>query len=264
MRKVEFDYAAFDPDTRRVLRECAEQIRGLARVTASGIMEIGKNLTEVKEQLRHGQFLKWIESEFGWSERKAENFMAVHARFKSANFAGLQIDISALYLIAAPSTPEPVRTEAIRRAEHGEHVSHRQVRALVQRAKGTGDLAEVAVGPPGTIAEQRPQTPRPRNKRQQKSDRAASDRLMECVAHLESFVMGLKDLDLEAAARTDGLDLAVAIRSIHKSRNLIEEWETALASLIPSEEPARKETPCQRSRVVVGRREFGATRYSLM
>ena len=122
MLEEEFDYKTFDPETRRLLRDRAEQIRGLTRMAASGMMEIGKHLTEAKEQLGHGRFLEWIKAEFAWSERKAENLMAVYARFKSANLADLQMDVSALYLIAAPSTPEPVRAEAIRRAENGEHV----------------------------------------------------------------------------------------------------------------------------------------------
>ena len=229
MLDEEFDYETFDPDTRRLLRERAEQIRGLARVTISGIVEIGKHLTEAKEQLRHGQFLRWIEAEFGWSERKAENFMTVYARFKSANFAGLQINVSALYLIAAPSTPEPVRAEAVRRAENGEHVSHREVRALLRRVKETGEPAEVAVTPPGTITEQRPQTPRPPNKRQREHGRVVADRLVkEIIWHLEGFTTGLRQWDLEPVTCADSFDWASAIRSVHNSIKLIAEFEKEL------------------------------------
>jgi hypothetical protein len=46
--------------------------------------------------------------------------MQVYERFKLANFANLQVDVSALYLIAAPSTPEPVEREVIERAKRGE------------------------------------------------------------------------------------------------------------------------------------------------
>jgi hypothetical protein len=47
----------------------------------------------------------------------AKAFMRVYRQFKSENFSDLQIDISALYLIASPSTPELVRQEAMRRAD---------------------------------------------------------------------------------------------------------------------------------------------------
>ena len=60
-------------------------------------------------RLGHGQFMEWIEREFAWSQRAAYRFMEVHEHVKVANLASLEIDASALYLIAAPSTPEPVR-----------------------------------------------------------------------------------------------------------------------------------------------------------
>jgi hypothetical protein len=71
-----------------------------AKKTAEGIVLIGQWLTEAKARLKHGQWLPWLETEFGWAERTARNFMQVHAAFKSANFADLEIDVSALYLIA--------------------------------------------------------------------------------------------------------------------------------------------------------------------
>jgi hypothetical protein len=37
--------------------------------------------------------------------------MAVHEAFKNVKLTNLEIDVSALYLIAAPSTPEPVVKE---------------------------------------------------------------------------------------------------------------------------------------------------------
>ena len=94
----------------------------------SGV-QIGQYLTEVKTRLKHGKFLEWIEREFGWAERSAQRFMQAHERFKSAKLTHLEIDVSALYLIAAPSTLEPVRSEAIRRASNREYVTHEGARA---------------------------------------------------------------------------------------------------------------------------------------
>jgi Protein of unknown function (DUF3102) len=78
---------------------------------ATRIVEIFQDVfetrpTEVKARLKHGQFLEWIEREFAWSDWTARAFMNVHEKFKSENFSNLEIDVSALYLIAAPSTPE--------------------------------------------------------------------------------------------------------------------------------------------------------------
>lgn len=49
--------------------------------TAEDIVEIGRDLKEVKEKLDHGQFLPWIESEFGMSQQTASNFMRVAEQF---------------------------------------------------------------------------------------------------------------------------------------------------------------------------------------
>ena len=147
--QLAFDYGALDPETRRYVRERAEHIHQLARRTAAGIVEIGRDLTEVKAKLKHGQFLEWIDKEFAWKERSARNFMSVYENvtphLKSATVADLQVEFRALYLIAAPSTPEPVRAEAIRRAETGERVTHATVQAVVAAYEETGD-APTAIG----------------------------------------------------------------------------------------------------------------------
>jgi cytochrome c553 len=54
---------------------------------------VGSGLREgiqVKEALGHGRFLRWIEAEFGMSERAARNFMGVATTFKSATVADLR------------------------------------------------------------------------------------------------------------------------------------------------------------------------------
>lgn len=152
-----FDYAVLDTETRAFVEGRARAIHQIARITAGGIVQIGKHLSEVKERLReHNEgrsrddqerlgFLKWIEREFAWKKWTAEQFMKVHRQFKSVNFTNLEIDVSALYLIAAPKTPEPVRREAVKIAMSGEHVTHGTVKAVIAEYNKTGD-ANVAVG----------------------------------------------------------------------------------------------------------------------
>jgi hypothetical protein len=153
--QLRFDYGALDADTRQFVLERTERIHNLARMTATGIVQIGQYLTEVKARLKHGQFLDWIEREFAWSEPSAQRFMRVHERFKSVNLTDMTIDVSALYLIAAPSTPEPVRGEALRRAEAGEVITHGGARALVRRFQQTGELPESTISLPRLIDERR-------------------------------------------------------------------------------------------------------------
>lgn len=92
--------------------------------TASDIIEIGQKLIEVKERLAHGQFGGWLESEFGWDQRTAQNFMRVGGQFKNENFSHLDFAPSALYALAAPSTPEPTRQEAIEWDRHDKAPVH--------------------------------------------------------------------------------------------------------------------------------------------
>jgi hypothetical protein len=145
VEQLVFDYAELEPVTRRFVQDREEQIHNLARMTATSIRLIGKCLTEVKERLEHGQFLRWIGHCFAWKRTTAWAFMNVYDRFKCSNFEQMDIDVSALYLIAAPKTPEPVRNDVIRRAENGEKITHQGVRALVQEFGETGVMPEVEV-----------------------------------------------------------------------------------------------------------------------
>jgi hypothetical protein len=66
--------------------------------------------------------------------------MYVYEQFKINNLLNLEIDVSALYLIAAPKTPEPVRAEAVKRAAKGERVTHEAVVELRKQFEDTGEL----------------------------------------------------------------------------------------------------------------------------
>jgi hypothetical protein len=127
------------------VRERAVQIRETAKLTAKAIVRIGQWLTEVKERLPHGQWLPWLESEFGWSEWTARRFMGVYELVKSGNLHDLEIDVSALYLIAAPSTPEPVHREVIERAKRGEPMTRAKALEVLEHYEIREELPSPAV-----------------------------------------------------------------------------------------------------------------------
>lgn len=132
----QFDYTQLDSETRIVVQQRTGEIKVLMRRTAQGIIEIGEKLIEVKSRLPHGAFGRWLESEFEWGTAQAARFMQVAERFGGGEI--YQIDKfapSALYLLAAPSTPDEVRAEAISRAEAGERITHQvaQEMAAVHR-----------------------------------------------------------------------------------------------------------------------------------
>lgn len=130
--------AKTDRDIKLVLAEHVTAIRRLGKQTVANIIEIGRRLTECKDIFGpRGGFNSWIDNHFGWSERHARNFMHVYelAESKSENFSELKLPISAFYLLAAPSTPEPVRDEIITRAKGGEKIKHAEVKKRVAKAR---------------------------------------------------------------------------------------------------------------------------------
>ena len=79
--------------------------------------------------------------------------ISVAERFKSVNFADLRIDVSALYLLAAPSTPEAAAQEAVALATQGEAISPTRAKALVNKHRGVQTLQDTigVVLPPWPI-----------------------------------------------------------------------------------------------------------------
>ncbi len=74
------------------------------------------SLHSKEARLGHGPFDSWVRAEFDWTPRTAYRFIQVVEHFQSCDKLS-QLAPSALYLLAAPSTPEAVRLEAIERAD---------------------------------------------------------------------------------------------------------------------------------------------------
>jgi hypothetical protein len=91
------------------------------------VIEIGRRLTEAKELTGHGGWLPWLEREFGWKERSAQNFVQVFEASKSTKFADLNLSVSGLYLLASPSANE-AREAIIKRAKDGERLTLTEVK----------------------------------------------------------------------------------------------------------------------------------------
>ena len=119
------------------LTEHVEVIRSLGKQTIANVIEIGRRLAECKKMVGHKNFGCWLDREFGWSERTAQRFMSIHqlAEAKSDKLSDLDLPISALYLLAAPSTPAPACDEILERAEVGEKIKHAEVKQAIAEAK---------------------------------------------------------------------------------------------------------------------------------
>ncbi len=131
-----FEYSDLDRPTSAIVRQRALEIKDLMRLTAENIINIGQKLTEVKETLGHGSFQSWLRTEFEWSEQTARQFMQVYRwsqTIENQNFVFSQLATSALYLLAAPSTPTEAREEVLSLVDGNEKISYTRVKNIVDR-----------------------------------------------------------------------------------------------------------------------------------
>lgn len=119
------------------LDEHATEIRRLGKQTVANIIEIGRRLVDCRDNhLDHGEWLPWLKREFDWSRQTADRFIHVfEAAGKLPKLGNLEVPISGLYLLTAPSTPEAARQEIIERTEAGERVPVVEVKRTIEGRK---------------------------------------------------------------------------------------------------------------------------------
>ncbi|MDJ0618191.1 MAG: DUF3102 domain-containing protein [Calothrix sp. MO_192.B10] len=128
-----FDYNVLSPKVQIIVQDKTSELKSLMRRSIQDIIDIGQKLIEVKEQLGHGNFRAWLKAEFDWSIRTASRFMQVATQFKCANLAHLNVAVSALYLLAQPSTPEKARKQALEIAKEGENITYNKAKEIISR-----------------------------------------------------------------------------------------------------------------------------------
>jgi Protein of unknown function (DUF3102) len=126
------------------LAEHVTAIRTLGKQTVSNVIEIGGRLKRCKDIIGPGNWLSFLEREFGWTDDTALNFMRIHELSKSRNFRDLSLPISSLYLLAKPSTSDEARDAVLELATNGETLTHAQVKQTINAAKGRGQSAKTA------------------------------------------------------------------------------------------------------------------------
>ena len=138
IREGNFEYTRLDNKTKAIVCQRTSEIKELMRLTAENIINIGQKLIEVKDRLGHGSFQSWLKSEFEWSEQTARQFMQVYRwseTIENKNFVFSQLATSALYLLAAPSTPTEARKEVLGLVDGNEKISYTCVKNIVDRYK---------------------------------------------------------------------------------------------------------------------------------
>ena len=134
-KQPSFNYQNLDRQTQIAVKQKTSEIKSLIRQTAQDIFHVGQKLAEVKQQLKHGEFRNWLNTEFNWSVSSATKFMQVSEQFKNVNFTHLNFAASALYVLAAPSTPENARQHALQLASKGENITFSLAKQIIKYHK---------------------------------------------------------------------------------------------------------------------------------
>ena len=130
-----FSYASLSRADEAAAREDAALIKAHMKTAAESIIAVGLALKRQKEQLPHGMFLPWIAAEFQMGEATAKRFMSV-ARYADGKSLTLSVlNATALYELAAPSTPQPIRDAVETLLVDGQKVTVADIRRMKAEAK---------------------------------------------------------------------------------------------------------------------------------
>ncbi len=127
-----FDYGTLDAKSKNIVqREDKAFDRNMADAGTSFILAC-HNLYLIHEVLQYKRpgFVDYCRSKQGLSNGTAYRMLDVAAKFP--NLGNIAVAPSALYALAAPSTPDAAREEALERAGNGESISHATARAIVE------------------------------------------------------------------------------------------------------------------------------------
>ncbi len=135
--EVGFDYSCLSTPVAAQAPSTTDHVWERLRRTFEEVFVIGQDLVAVKVGLPHGQFIRWVVAEFGWTDRLAQSFMAVAERFgtKTEIISDLAIQPTATYLLAAPSVPDAAREIALQRAEAGERITGKVARKVLAQVR---------------------------------------------------------------------------------------------------------------------------------
>jgi hypothetical protein len=126
-----FSYEELDEDVALRVQEKTNLLRQFVQHTVEDLINVGRTLREVKAELEHGQFGRWLNSEFAWTDRTARNLMALSDAFSIHELEGLKIPPSALYVLA--DAPQAARTEALDQARSGKKLTATISRKIVSK-----------------------------------------------------------------------------------------------------------------------------------
>ncbi len=89
---MKFDYALVPSASRSKVQLATQGIRNAMDNVGANILEIGRRLLEVKDELPHGQFLPWLQKEFSMTASTANRYMMAASKSLTSRSAFLQLE----------------------------------------------------------------------------------------------------------------------------------------------------------------------------
>jgi hypothetical protein len=149
-----------------LVRERTERIKlqwqGMLKRTVTDVWTLGTELCIQQEELsdyHHGAFLAWLKNEMeplGLSKSTAYRMMDVARRFSLPTLGNLPFAVSALYLLASPSSPEEARREALLLAADDVPITRAKAQELIAHAQATAAPTTAPAYPCPTCAKDFP------------------------------------------------------------------------------------------------------------
>ncbi len=130
-----FTYSGLPVPVATEIEAATTRIKDRLTRQVKDIIEIGRDLLEVKSKLEHGQFEAWLNTAFNMTIRTAQKCMRAAKWMADKSGLGSHLTPNTIYLLSAPSTPETVQQQILGDLEAGKPVNHREVREVVQEAK---------------------------------------------------------------------------------------------------------------------------------
>lgn len=126
-----YDYSQVAEEHRATVIASAKTIKRHERRTIENMVTIGRELKAVQDRLPHGQFLPWIEQEFGWQKTIAYNLLNLAAKFPPGGNLPVGIGLAALYQLTA--APDSALQEAQNRQHAGETITKAKATEIAAR-----------------------------------------------------------------------------------------------------------------------------------
>lgn len=136
---VGFNYSTVPADVRDHMRTDARAIRSSLKSAAVSFMEVGERLARWRDELPHGAWLPWVQTEIGMSEQSARDAINVHLRFRDNPmfFKDLNLALPQTALVRLAAAPDAAFEDVKDCLVRGERLRVSDVTAIVKRHRET-------------------------------------------------------------------------------------------------------------------------------